>query len=99
MFPKELKRMQVNLVIYMQFVGSVFFPFCLKTFFMRDEPFREVIHEESGHVLKVPFRRVHLTGDVPNFDTYDTSGPQNINPRIGRMLNLALSFLLLFEGH
>ncbi|KAB2089417.1 hypothetical protein ES319_A03G059600v1 [Gossypium barbadense] len=44
---------------------------------------REVIHEESGHVLKVPFRRVHLTGDVPNFDTYDTSGPQNINPRIG----------------
>ncbi|KAE8674857.1 Phosphomethylpyrimidine synthase [Hibiscus syriacus] len=45
--------------------------------------FREVIHEQSGHTLKVPFQRVHLSGDVPNFDTYDTSGPQNIDPRIG----------------
>ncbi|GMJ00418.1 PYRIMIDINE REQUIRING, thiaminC [Hibiscus trionum] len=44
---------------------------------------REVIHEQSGHTLKVPFRRVLLSGDVPNFDTYDTSGPQNIEPRIG----------------
>ncbi|XVE59383.1 hypothetical protein DITRI_Ditri05aG0042200 [Diplodiscus trichospermus] len=44
---------------------------------------REVIHEQSGHSLKVSFRRVHLTGDEPNLDTYDTSGPQNINPRIG----------------
>ncbi|KAK4606748.1 hypothetical protein RGQ29_000832 [Quercus rubra] len=45
--------------------------------------YKEVTHEQSGHVLKVPFRRVHLAGDEPNFDTYDTSGPQNINPRIG----------------
>ncbi|KAM7501828.1 hypothetical protein LguiB_000732 [Lonicera macranthoides] len=44
---------------------------------------REVVHEESGHVLKVPFRRVHLAGDEPHFDTYDTSGPQNISPTIG----------------
>ncbi|OMO84271.1 Thiamine biosynthesis protein ThiC [Corchorus capsularis] len=44
---------------------------------------REVIHEQSGHTLKVPFRRIQLTGDEPDFDTYDTSGPQNINPRIG----------------
>ncbi|XP_008457389.2 phosphomethylpyrimidine synthase, chloroplastic isoform X3 [Cucumis melo] len=44
---------------------------------------KEVVHEETGHVLKVPFRRVHLSGDEPNFDNYDTSGPQNINPRIG----------------
>lgn len=44
---------------------------------------REVVHEQTGHVLKVPFRRVHLAGDEPNFDTYDTSGPQNINPRVG----------------
>ncbi|XP_024634968.1 phosphomethylpyrimidine synthase, chloroplastic isoform X3 [Medicago truncatula] len=44
---------------------------------------REVVHEESGHVLKVPFRRVHLSGDESHFDNYDTSGPQNINPRIG----------------
>ena len=46
-------------------------------------PYREVVHEQTGHVLKVPFRRVHLAGDEPNFDTYDTSGPQNISPRIG----------------
>jgi len=43
----------------------------------------EIVHEESGHVLKVPFRRVHLTGDQKHFDTYDTSGPQNISPRTG----------------
>ncbi|KVI03441.1 Thiamine biosynthesis protein ThiC [Cynara cardunculus var. scolymus] len=45
--------------------------------------YREVVHEESGNVLKVPFRRVHLAGDEPHFDTYDTSGPQNISPQIG----------------
>ncbi|KAF2312588.1 hypothetical protein GH714_035158 [Hevea brasiliensis] len=45
--------------------------------------YREVVHEQSGHVLKVPFRRVHLSGDEPSFDNYDTSGPQNISPRIG----------------
>ncbi|KAM0884699.1 hypothetical protein ACQ4PT_030828 [Festuca glaucescens] len=43
----------------------------------------EIVHEESGHSLKVPFRRIHLTGDSGHFDTYDTSGPQNISPRIG----------------
>ncbi|VAH95765.1 unnamed protein product [Triticum turgidum subsp. durum] len=43
----------------------------------------EVVHEETGHALKVPFRRVHLTGDSGHFDTYDTSGPQNISPRLG----------------
>lgn len=45
--------------------------------------YREVIHEQSGHVLNVPFRRIHLAGDEPHFDAYDTSGPQNISPRIG----------------
>ncbi|KAG6404315.1 hypothetical protein SASPL_136561 [Salvia splendens] len=45
--------------------------------------YTEVIHEQSGTVLHVPFRRVHLSGDEPHFDTYDTSGPQNIIPRIG----------------
>ncbi|KAG5124969.1 hypothetical protein JHK82_031706 [Glycine max] len=44
---------------------------------------REVTHEETGHVLKVPFRRVHLSGEAGHFDTYDTSGPQNVNPRTG----------------
>ena len=57
--------------------------------------FREIIHEQSGHALKVPFRRVHLTGDEPNFDTYDTSGPQNINPRIGRELKFIFYLLAL----
>jgi len=63
----------------------------------------EIVHEESGHVLKVPFRRVHLTGDQKHFDTYDTSGPQNISPRTGTSLALcffcvswiALTFCLL----
>jgi phosphomethylpyrimidine synthase len=45
--------------------------------------FSEIVHEESGHVLTVPFRRIHLSGDEKHFDTYDTSGPQNINPMIG----------------
>lgn len=53
--------------------------------------YREAIHEESGHVLKVPFRRIHLSGDEPHFDTYDTSGPQNISPRTGMVLISSLS--------
>jgi len=44
---------------------------------------REVVHEPTGAVLQVPFRRIHLSGDDPHFDTYDTSGPQNINPLQG----------------
>ncbi|CAI7803826.1 unnamed protein product [Closterium sp. NIES-53] len=40
---------------------------------------REVLHEETGTVLRVPFRRVHLSGEEPPFDVYDTSGPQNID--------------------
>ncbi|CAI5515340.1 unnamed protein product, partial [Closterium sp. Naga37s-1] len=39
----------------------------------------EVVHEETGTVLRVPFRRVHLSGEEPPFDVYDTSGPQNID--------------------
>ncbi|CAK9164235.1 unnamed protein product, partial [Ilex paraguariensis] len=42
---------------------------------------RDVIYDESGNVLKVSFRRVHLSGDEPHFDTYDTSVPQNVSPR------------------
>jgi len=53
--------------------------------------YREVFHEESGHVLKVPFRRVHLSGDESHFDNYDTSGPQNINPRIGMQIKFLFS--------
>ncbi|KAH9325875.1 hypothetical protein KI387_006053 [Taxus chinensis] len=43
--------------------------------------FREIFHEPSGLVMHVPFRRIHLSGEEPYFDVYDTSGPQNINPR------------------
>lgn len=57
--------------------------------------FRDIVHEQSGHVLKVPFRRVHLSGDEPPFDTYDTSGPQNIDPRVGIDLQLILMMYFL----
>lgn len=52
---------------------------------------REVIHEQSGHLLKVPFRRIHLAGDEPHFDTYDTSGPQNISPQTGMRMKYSTS--------
>lgn len=45
--------------------------------------FKEAVHEPTGTVIHVPFRRVHLSGDEPYLDIYDTSGPQNINPQIG----------------
>jgi len=46
--------------------------------------FKEVVHEPTGHVLKVPFRRVHLEDpDMPYLDLYDTSGPQGIDPKEG----------------
>eukprot|EP00897_Mesotaenium_endlicherianum_P002781 jgi/Mesen1/2530/ME000161S01584 len=44
---------------------------------------REVVHESTGSVLQIPFRRVHLTGDEPPVDLYDTSGPQKIEPSVG----------------
>ncbi|KAG0484154.1 hypothetical protein HPP92_012238 [Vanilla planifolia] len=44
---------------------------------------REMLHKQSGHVFKVPFRRVHLSGNEQNFDTYDTSGPKNVSPQAG----------------
>lgn len=46
--------------------------------------YTSVVHEETGHVLNVPFRRVHLEDeDQPHIDLYDTSGPQNIDPKKG----------------
>ncbi|GJD10877.1 Phosphomethylpyrimidine synthase, chloroplastic [Galdieria sulphuraria] len=38
---------------------------------------------ETGETLWIPFRRIHLSGGEPPFDTYDTSGPQNISPYEG----------------
>ncbi|CAL8467938.1 g7476 [Coccomyxa elongata] len=43
--------------------------------------YREVEHD--GKTLRVPFRRVHLQDDNGHFDLYDTSGPQEVNPRDG----------------
>jgi phosphomethylpyrimidine synthase len=41
----------------------------------------EVEHE--GTVLRVPKRRVHLTGNEPPLDLYDTTGPQGYAPADG----------------
>ena len=41
-------------------------------------------HEETGHTLRVPFRRVHLEDpDMEYLDLYDTSGPRDVNPHEG----------------
>jgi len=46
--------------------------------------FTTVTHEPTGHVLTVPFRRVHLEDpDEPHVDLYDTSGPQGVDPKQG----------------
>ncbi|KAL2633243.1 hypothetical protein R1flu_004722 [Riccia fluitans] len=45
--------------------------------------FREVVHEDTDVTLRVPFRRVHLSGGEPPCDLYLTSGPQNLNARAG----------------
>lgn len=42
-----------------------------------------VEHTPTGHCLRVPCRRVHLTEPEPSLDLYDTSGPQGFNPREG----------------
>ena len=46
--------------------------------------YKTVTHEETGHVLNVPFRRVHLEDtESPTLDLYDTSGPQGHDPKLG----------------
>jgi phosphomethylpyrimidine synthase len=45
-------------------------------------PASEKVYVESDG-LRVPVRRVHLSGGEPPFDVYDTSGPENIDPHIG----------------
>jgi phosphomethylpyrimidine synthase len=44
---------------------------------------REVSHKETGEKLYVPVRRIHLSGDEPALDVYDTTGPQGVDPRAG----------------
>ena len=46
--------------------------------------YKQVTHDSTGHVLSIPFRRVHLEDpDQPYLDLYDTSGPLDVNPRDG----------------
>jgi len=50
--------------------------------------YKTVTHEPTGHVLKVPFRRVHLEDEdleenERHLDLYDTSGPQGFDPKLG----------------
>lgn len=46
--------------------------------------YKKVVHEETGHELNIPFRRVHLEDpEQPHLDLYDTSGPRGFNPREG----------------
>uniref|UniRef100_A0A7S1TE19 ThiC-associated domain-containing protein n=1 Tax=Compsopogon caeruleus TaxID=31354 RepID=A0A7S1TE19_9RHOD len=44
---------------------------------------QEAVHGPTGEVLRVPFRRVHLSGGEEPFDLYDTSGPLDADPRVG----------------
>jgi len=44
--------------------------------------YKEVVHQPTGSVLRVPFRRIHLT-DGTFYDAYDTSGPQGHPPKEG----------------
>ena len=41
-----------------------------------------VVHEETGSILQVPQRRIHLTNGE-HLDVYDTTGPQGVDPRQG----------------
>ena len=43
--------------------------------------YREVEHK--GESLRVPFRRIHLSGGEAPLDVYDTTGPQGFDPAAG----------------
>src|SRR5690349_20813035 len=45
-------------------------------------PASEKVYVEQGG-LRVPARRIHLSGGEPAFDVYDTSGPQGVDPHHG----------------
>ena len=56
--------------------------------------YKTVTHEETGHELQVPFRRVHLEDpDMEYLDLYDTSGPRDVNPHEG-LPKVCLSFVM-----
>ncbi|MCA9000712.1 MAG: phosphomethylpyrimidine synthase, partial [Planctomycetes bacterium] len=43
--------------------------------------FQEVQH--GPWTLRVPKRRIHLSGDEPPLDVYDTTGPQGLDVTLG----------------
>ena len=48
--------------------------------------YKEVVHERTGHKMRVPFRRIHLSDPDPgcsHLDVYDTAGPLGADPRKG----------------
>jgi len=46
--------------------------------------YKTVVHEETGHELHIPFRRVHLEDLLQtHLDLYDTSGPLGFEPKAG----------------
>lgn len=45
--------------------------------------YKEVTHEKTGEILRVPVRRIALSDGEGHLDVYDTSGPQDVNPREG----------------
>src|SRR3569623_250768 len=45
-------------------------------------PASEKVYVEQGG-LRVPVRRIALSGGEPSFDVYDTSGPQGCDPQQG----------------
>jgi phosphomethylpyrimidine synthase len=42
---------------------------------------RDVAH--GSETLRVPSRRIHLSGGEPALDVYDTTGPQGLDPHLG----------------
>lgn len=48
--------------------------------------YKDIIHEATGHKMRVPFRRIHLDDPDPgcsHLDVYDTAGPLGADPRKG----------------
>lgn len=48
--------------------------------------YKELVHAGTGHKMRVPFRRIHLSDPDPgcsHIDVYDTAGPLGANPRKG----------------